>query len=333
VKWIAVALTVAVMTASAADPCRDGSTALSRADLAGAEKLLKQCVQTPTAPLDSFVELAAVYQLQSNSEALLALALEGTKRFPEDKRFYLTAGTHAGRQKRFEQAVQVLETASRRWPDDDKIRGLLESAHVGRGMELLSDGQNQKSAEHLRRAVELAPDDLEALLNLGRALHNLHRNTEALATFNRVLKLTPTLPLARFHRGMTYSALGEFDKALEDLSREIEMNPDYPASYLVRGTALMSMGDWEKALGDLEIAVAKMPDNARAQYARSRCLIQLEKLEQAEAGLRKTIELDPGDPGPLNALIGVLVRLGRVGETVALREKAAELSRKQRGAP
>ena len=321
------------MTASAADPCRDGSTALSHADLAGAEKFLKHCVQARTAPLESFVELAAVYQLQSNSEALLALAVEGTKRYPEDKRFYLTAGTYAGRGKRFEQAVQVLEAAARRWPDDGKIRGLLESAHVGRGMELLDAGQNQKSAEHLRRAAELGPDDVEALLNLGRALHNLHRNTEALTTFNRVLELNPTLPLARFHRGMTYSALGDFEKSLDDLSREIEMNPDYPASYLVRGLALMSTGEWEKALGDLEAAIAKMPDNAKAQYARSRCLIQLGKLEQAEAGLKKTVELDPDDPGPVNALIGVLVRLGRTGDTVMLREKATELSRKQRGAP
>jgi tetratricopeptide (TPR) repeat protein len=321
------------MTASAADPCREGSTALSHADLTTAEKFLKQCVLSPAAPLDAFLELAAVYQIQSNSQALLDLALRGIQRFPDDKRFYLTAGTHAGRQKRFEQALQVLNAAARRWPDDNKIRSLLASAHFGRGAELLDAGENEKAAGHLRRAAELAPDDVEALLNLGRAQHNLHHNTEALATFNRILELNPNLPLARFHRAMTYQALGQFDKAVDDLTREIETNPGYPPAYLVRGSAFMALGDWEKALADLEVAAARMPDNAKAQYDRARALIQSGKLKEAEAGLRRAIELDPNDPSPLNTLIGVLMRQGRTDEAAALRPKAAELGRKQRGAP
>jgi Flp pilus assembly protein TadD len=95
----------------------------------------------------------------------------------------------------------------------------------------------------------------------------------------------------------------------------------------------MALGDWEKALADLEVAAARMTDNAKAQYDRARALIQSGKLKEAEAGLRRAIELDPNDPSPLNTLIGVLMRQGRTDEAAALRPKAAELGRKQRGAP
>ena len=106
-----------------------------------------------------------------------------------------------------------------------------------------------KTAEkHLRNATELSDGNIEAHLNLGRALHNLNRSTEAVAQFDKVIALDPKTPLAWFHRGMVLQSLGELDQAIADLTTEIKLNPEYPPSYFFRGRALMTKGEWNEAL-------------------------------------------------------------------------------------
>ena len=317
---------------AAADPCREGAQALQRRDLAVAEAALRQCVKMPGAPVDGYLLLCGVYQLQGKADLLEATAYEGLKRFPTQKRFYLTAGTYAGRATRFARAIEVLEAGRARWPDDAQMKSLLESAHVGRGKELLDAGDNANAVKHLQRATLLVPDDAEAQLNLGRALHNLHRSLDALAVFDKVLEFDARLPLARFHRGMTLHALGEFDRAIADLDRELEANPGYAPARLVRALARISKGEWEQALADLDIAAAQMPEDAKTQHARARALAQLGKTAEAEAGFRKAAELDPDDPAPLNALVRLLAQSGRSQEAAPLAARAAELARKQRSA-
>jgi tetratricopeptide (TPR) repeat protein len=316
----------------AGDPCRLGAEALSRQNLSAAETYLKQCLDARPEQIFPYLQLCAVYQLQGNAEALHRIALEGLKRFPGEKRFYLTVGNRAGQDGRYERAVEIFSEGFRRWPDDARFRKGLAGAEVSLGMEILNGGNNQLAEEHLRRATELDPEDVEAHLNRGRALHNLNRSVEALAEFDKVLALNRNLTLARFHRGMVRYELGEYDAAIEDLRREIESNPEYPPSYLFRGLALIAKGEWARALPDLDIAARRMPENVRAQYGRARCLRQLGKNREAEEGLRKTMELDPSDPSPVNALARLLLETGRAEEAQQMFQKSAELSKKQRSA-
>jgi tetratricopeptide (TPR) repeat protein len=309
----------------AADPCRDGAAALERRDFASAEAHLKQC-QT----LQGYLLLAGVYQATQKPEALYATVIAGMKKFPEEKRFYLTAGSHEARQKQYESAVKTFEAAYRKWPDDAKLRSLLASGHFARGTELLNAGNNEQAVISLRRAAELSPDDIEAQMNLGRALHNVLHHSEALKAFDKVVALNASTPLVYFHRGMALHALGEFDKAIADLTKEINAKPDYPPARLVRGLAYIANAAWDQAAADLQAAAAAMPDNSQAQYGYARSLIQLGKLEDAEGPLRKAMAADSADPAPVNTLVSLLHRLGRSDEARALSRRAADLARARR---
>ena len=315
-----------------ADPCREGAAAATARNAAQAEKLLLQCIAAAPARIEPYLLLSGVYQSQGNEQALADLALKAVKLFPTEKRFYLVAGIHAGRNRKFDQAIDVLNPAHKRWPGDEKIKKLLQSAELGRGQELLDTGANEQAAEHLRRAAQLDPTDINAQMNLGRALHNLHRNTEALAVFERLAQINPPPPLVLFHRGLSYHTLAQFDKAIADLNAELNGNPDHAEAYLVRGLALMSNGEIARALDDLQRAATMMPASPQAQYAYARCLLQAGNLEAAEEPLRNTMKLDASDPGPINALVSVLIRTGRAAEARPLVQKAAELSRQRRTA-
>lgn len=330
----AVCVLLASMPVSAApvDPCEAGRVALEQRNLDSAGALLQKCIDARPANVEPYLWLCAVHQARQDASSLQRTAREGLERFPQEPRFYLTVGTHDAREKRYESAISVFEEGHRRWPGNAQVRSLLASSHFARGTELLDASKNEAAVEHLRRAVALAPNDVEAHLNLGRASHNLLQNTEALEAFNRVIELKPETPLAFFHRGMTYYALGEFERSIEDLDRAIAAAPDYPPAFLVRGQALIAVARWEQALGDIETATARMPQSAQAWHTQGRTLAQLGRLEEAETSLRKAAELDSQDPAPVNALVRVLIRLGRADEAKPLAAKAAALARERRSA-
>ena len=226
-----------------ADICDQARESLQRRDLSAAEGLLKQCAAANPTLLGPILDLCGVYQAQGRGEDLVRTASEGIKRFPAERRFYLTVANHAGRNGQYERAFEVFSEAYRRWPQDAQFKDGLASVHLYLGtQQQLDKGQNEEAERHLRQAVALAEHDVDARLNLGRALHNLNRSVEAEEEFNRVIALDPNAPLARFHRGMVRQALGDLDAAIADLSEEIRQNPAYPPSYFSRGKAYQTKG-------------------------------------------------------------------------------------------
>ncbi len=162
-----------------ADTCSEARDALQRRDLSKAEGLLKQCAAANPNLLGPVLDLCGVYQAQGKREDLLRTASEGMKRFPDERRFYLTVANHAGRNGQYERALKVFGEAHRRWPQDAQFKEGLASAHLYLGTQQLDQGRNEAAERHLQQAVTLAENDVDARLNLGRALHNLNRSVEA----------------------------------------------------------------------------------------------------------------------------------------------------------
>ena len=312
----------------AATPCETGAAAARQRDLDKARVLLEDCIRTPAATLESFLLLAAVHQARGDSAALYGTAQAAIRRFPDEKRFYLSAATHAGRQKQYADAIGILEPALKRWPDDAALSKLLANALFGRGAELLDAGDNQGAADLLRRATALLPGDADAQMNLGRALHNLGRYGEALTAFDRVDALKPDYPLLAFHRALSLHYMGEFDRAIESIANV----KDYPPAHLVRGLALLSRGSFQEAVPELHSAVTAMPNDAAAHYGYARALVRLGRLRDAEPHLRAAIKLDKIDAAPVNLLATVLRRLGRKQDADRMAAVAAERMKQQRTA-
>ena len=307
-----------------ADVCSQARDALQRRDLSAAEGLLKQCATANPTALGPVLDLCGVYQAQGRSEDLVRTASEGIKRFPGERRFYLTVANYAGRSGQYERALEVFGEAHQRWPQDEQFKDGLASAHLYLGTQQLDKGQNAEAERHLRQAVTLSEQDVDARLNLGRALHNLNRSTEAEEEFSRVIALDPKAPLVRFHRGMVRQSLGDLDAAIADLSDEIRQNPAYPPSYFSRGKAYQTKGLLIEALADLDVAVQRMPDNGRAVFARGRCRVQLGLAADAEVDFRKAMALEPDNPEPINALAQLLWRSGKKQEAELLFQQGRE---------
>jgi tetratricopeptide (TPR) repeat protein len=83
------------------------------------------------------------------------------------------------------------------------------------------------------------------------------------------------------------------------------------------GQTRLAKGDYKGAVTRLEKAVVKLPDNASAWCNLGVAQWKLGQLEQAAASLKKTEELDPADPEPLEFLGQVLTEAGRYDEARA----------------
>ncbi len=82
-----------------------------------------------------------------------------------------------------------------------------------------------------RRALELKPDHIEALNNLGNALKAGGKLGEAIACYRRALELKPDFADAHNNLGNALRDGGDLDEALACYRRALELKPDYAAAH------------------------------------------------------------------------------------------------------
>jgi tetratricopeptide (TPR) repeat protein len=75
--------------------------------------------------------------------------------------------------------------------------------------------------------TQLKPDSHKAWDTKGYVQMQLKRDEEAIASFNRAIKIKPDYASAYYNKASCYATQGEADLALESLQRAIELNPKY----------------------------------------------------------------------------------------------------------
>lgn len=309
------------------DPCQVGVIQVQEGNLKQAESYLRACVDARPNELIWLLRLCSVYQETGNDEQLYNAALEGVARFPDERRFYMTAGIRAASGGDMDEAVSLFSRASERFPDDQAIRENLVQVYLVRGMNRLDGGMETDARLDLVKALELEPRNAEALLNLGRVDFNLLNSEKAFESFEQAREISPGIPMIQFHRGVSLHSLGRFQEAYEALSEEITGDPSSSTAYYFRGLALKSLGRWTEALSDLEIAAVRMPDYRDVFYQKGRCEEHLGFEPSAERSYRKALKLGATDPRGFLALGQLLRRQGRGQEAKELLDRARDLYR------
>jgi tetratricopeptide (TPR) repeat protein len=112
----------------------------------------------------------------------------------------------------------------------------------------------------LQRAIEVAPDFLLALLDLGRLRKDQDRYVEALDCFDRVIALEPGQPQAHFLRAGTLARASFTQEAIVAYRRCLAIRPAHIGSLLGLGHVLKAMGDYDGAVGAYRACMQKAPD-------------------------------------------------------------------------
>jgi len=127
----------------------------------------------------------------------------------------------------------------------------------------------ERAAEAYRHALELAPDWLEAYINLSTALYQLQRMEEAKSILTKAAGVDPDSALVQYNLGCVLDQLGEGDAAIEHLRRAIELAPDLADAHLNLALAYDQRGQRPQARKHLSLYLQYEPRGAWADFARS----------------------------------------------------------------
>jgi tetratricopeptide (TPR) repeat protein len=115
-------------------------------------------------------------------------------------------------------------------PMPSRADHLNASTYVEKGWSLMSLGDHAGAEAALTRALELAPNDPQALSLLGWTLMLREQYDDALLHFQRVLMKEPQNSLARINVGFICLKKRIFGEAIEHLSKAIRLDNDRKAT-------------------------------------------------------------------------------------------------------
>jgi len=120
-------------------------------------------------------------------------------------------GLHAAREGRVVEAIRLLEEARHQihWLDPEIDSNLAELRTIRR----------------LERRLEIRPNDVPTLLELGKAYFSQERSDDSLRTFQRAVALAPASADAHTHLAMELHLRGAHDEAAACYRRALGINP------------------------------------------------------------------------------------------------------------
>jgi tetratricopeptide (TPR) repeat protein len=112
-----------------------------------------------------------------------------------------------------------------------------------------------------RRAVELAPNNLDAGLALAEALIAKHRDGEAAELLARVEYGNRNSAAFYYTFGITQMGLHSYERAIESLKRSIRLDPKFDLAHFILGTAFYARNEIDEAEACFRTATSLNPSN------------------------------------------------------------------------
>jgi tetratricopeptide (TPR) repeat protein len=139
---------------------------------------------------------------------------EGLQQFPRDARLLYTVGNLRLRQERFDEAIDLLERATRWDPGNYMAWNNLAAVLAER------PGEQERALQYIARGIQSAGRPLPLLLDTkAAALLHAGKTAEAAALLETIVQSGDQDPRFYFHLSVAYDKLGQVDKAREALTQ------------------------------------------------------------------------------------------------------------------
>ena len=155
---------------------------------------------------------------------------------------------------RLDEAVDALKSVLKSEPDNVDALRFLAATYK------LQDKRLADAEALLRRALEIAPDFLQASVDLGTLLISRNKHVDGIGVFEDAIKRHPDSAVAWAGLGSANSMGGYPEKAVEAYKKSIELNPGIPATHMSAAHALKTVGDQEGSLKAYRRAVEMRPE-------------------------------------------------------------------------
>jgi tetratricopeptide (TPR) repeat protein len=167
--------------------------------------------------------------------------------------------------------------------------------HVERGRLLLRIRKYPEALASFDRALRLNKDHAQALRLRAEVLFSLNRFQEVVETFDRYLETGKPRESVYRARGLARAELGKYPGAIEDYTRALELEPT-SAVYAYRGWAHLVCEAPRLALRDFQLAIDLDPKNGDAHNGRGFIRVSMHHHREAIRDAEEALRLGPTSP-------------------------------------
>ena len=158
------------------------------------------------------------------------------------------------------------------------------------------------------RALELKPDDAEALNSVGQILDRQGDIAGAIERFDQAIAIAPDRWAYHFNRAHAVGRQGDWRRAVDGYREAVRLFPEDYATQFNLALALHRLGDDAAAIPEFERAIQLAPAEASFHLALGNSLQAVGKLAEARKAFETYIEMEPAAPdaGKVRAHIAAL---------------------------
>ncbi|MGE0174236.1 MAG: tetratricopeptide repeat protein [Oligoflexales bacterium] len=212
---------IAQATEKAARPC----VGLARVEaklgnVDGALKLLEEAQNRNKHYVHTYVVRGEILSAQKKIDAAIEQYKTAIELSPLNPMRYENAAQLLFDQKRYEEAIQILEVAVRNELNFSSLHHYLSQGYYA-----VKD--YKKAIKHIRSALGLNPENVVYLNQLGISYKESGLIEEATKTYNSIIKLDPNNKAALYNKAILMHSTGAADEAIKILSRLVGKYPDF----------------------------------------------------------------------------------------------------------
>jgi tetratricopeptide (TPR) repeat protein len=141
-------------------------------------------------------------------------------------------------------------------------------------------------------ALEATENNWVAHHNLGTALNDIGRTTEAFQHYSDALSIKPDAAHIHVNFGSALLSQGKIDEAVDHFNYALKLDPDFAEAYNNLGLAHMRKGRIEDAVYFFRVANEKRPYHANSHQNLKLAVSIQEKIDQAASRMLQSLKID-----------------------------------------
>jgi tetratricopeptide (TPR) repeat protein len=151
------------------------------------------------------------------------------------------------------------------------------------------DHSREKARKAYEHALQLDPDNLQALVGLGQLYDSTGDHARAVATYQQALKNHGMEP-ALWHRlGMSHGKAKDWDQSLQCLRKAVELEPENHFFVKTLGFGLARAGHFDEGFETLKMVMGE----AEAHYNLAGMLRHMNQSDSSRQHLEAALQLNP----------------------------------------
>jgi tetratricopeptide (TPR) repeat protein len=285
-----------------------GMTALQAGNLSRAQELVSKSLELN--PNDGFfwMNQGLIHQHQNELERAVEAYRKATKLIPAHPVLWFNLGNVPMQLRWMDEAIDAFKRSIALQPSDWQVWMNLGTSHM---LHYRDEQDSRDALACFDKAIKLAPTRGEAYNGKGLALMALDRREEALQAVQEAVRVDPKLANGWFNLARLHLDLLDVDSAVAAYQQAVQISPDTTEFYAALGDTFNMVGKFDKAQEFFAKANALNPNdlNALAQLISNKDTPLL--LAQAEASVNAAKDDDEGVATLLFALGHVYDRKGQ----------------------